>query len=254
MSKQLPTTEEELNSHVQAEVAKATSKLQSELAKANKEKETLTSAAEKAKADITEKDKSIAELSLKIKSFESANNTDISAVIQETAEKTERKLRAEFDTQTQQLKQQLEALQSKEKDAALKELRLKLIAEAGGEDSLLPALVKGNNEEELKASIDYSKSIFADAQARIAKNTPAPQVAPVAPPAPNSPPAPAPAPSVNVLPVAPSNVPPVPPVAPTEGAPPATPKARPSRSEWAAQRHTALASLQGRYAAGAPVS
>jgi hypothetical protein len=59
-----------------------------------------------------------------------------------------------------ELNKQLTTERTERQKLAAERLREKLIAEAGGVTALIPELVRGSNEEELKASIEASKQVF----------------------------------------------------------------------------------------------
>lgn len=162
---------------------------------------------------------------------------NVPKLVEELTERVTATVASSETARITKLQQELADVTTRLRTKEMTELREKLIRDAGGENVLIPELVRGNTEEELRASVAESKDIFTRNIARFAPHTPAPQ----------NPAGPQPQPT------APSPVPTLPPALPTAPSDNATPSASPTRvspAEWRSRRTTALAEAATRYPRG----
>lgn len=164
---------------------------------------------------------------------------DVAKLVAEVSERAAKSVAKDAQVQIEQLTSRLAEVQGQLNATKIKEIRERLIAEAGGPDAIIPELVKGNTEEELKASITESKNILDRQKARFGVTTPAP-----APSATTTP---------SVAPVAPADVPPVNPAPIDTGSSTLRPVVGPTNGErippqqWKEVRNQRLAEAAGRY-------
>lgn len=164
---------------------------------------------------------------------------DVAKLVAEVSERAAKSVAQNAQVQIEQLTSKLTEVQGQLNATKVKELRERLISEAGGPDAIIPELVKGNTEEELKASIAESKSILDRQKARFGVTA--------------NPTAAGPTTNFTQAPVAPSEVPPVNPAPIDTGS--TTLRAIPSQSngtrlsptEWKQVREQKLAAAAGRY-------
>jgi hypothetical protein len=122
------------------------------------------------KTKQTELETKVTQLTASLDALNAAKSTDGSTVdvpklIEEVSAKFTKIAAGEAagtQNRVQQLEAQLEAMR-------LKETRNRLIQEAGGEDNLIVGLVKGTNEDEIRASVQEAKAAFEKVTARFKK-------------------------------------------------------------------------------------
>lgn len=90
------------------------------------------------------------------KSKTSDGNIDAKALIDQVTERVS----AASNARVVELEKSLKEVQAKLTATEQRELRARLIAEAGGEKALIPVLVRGTTEEEIRQSIEQSKAEF----------------------------------------------------------------------------------------------
>lgn len=210
-------------------------KLYGDLQAARKQVETLSASVQKLESEKANLQTIVD--STKASVTADGKSVDVAKLIAEVSERAAKAVADNAKVQITQLTSQLNDLQGQLAQTRLKETRERLIAEAGGQDAIIPELVKGNTEEELRASIAASKEILDKQKARFGVTTtpPAPspagtQVAPA--PAPLAPPPATPAPLETG-----SSV-----LRPLEGT-----NTRMTPAEWRQVREQRLAAAQGRY-------
>lgn len=177
-----------------------------------------------------------------------AKKLDIAKLVEEVTLRAAKTVADNAQTQITTLQTQVNDLTSKLNASSLKETRDRLIVEAGGPDAIIPELVKGNNEAELRESIASSKSILE----RSLKSRGI-----TAPPATGTPAANGTTPPANgAAPAAPLNgseLPPAPPAPIDTGSGLLRPTNQPgsgtrhSPAEWKSIRDAKLREAQGRY-------
>ena len=110
------------------------------------------------------------ELSGKLSALEKAQGAngevDVSKLISEVAAQTEAKMASVIS----ELKSQVTDLGSKSRLASLEVYRRDAIAKAGGEAQLITALVTGNSEEEIDASISVAKDEYQKVVSRVSSS------------------------------------------------------------------------------------
>lgn len=160
---------------------------------------------------------------------------DVAKLVSEVSERAAKSVAQNAQIQIEQLTSKLTEVQGQLNATKVKELRERLIAEAGGPDAIIPELVKGNTEEELKASIAESKGILDRQKARFGVTA--------------NPPAAGPTDGVT----APTSIPPVNPAPIDTGSttlrplPSQSNGSRVSPNEWKQVREQKLAAAAGRY-------
>jgi hypothetical protein len=87
-------------------------------------------------------------------------DVDVAKVIAEVTEKVGKEYETRLGGELQTLRSNLNALQ-------LKDLKIQLIEEAGGPGKLILAMVDGKTEDELRASIERSKTAYQEVESRI---------------------------------------------------------------------------------------
>src|SRR4028119_216640 len=87
-----------------------------------------------------------------------AGNADISKVVDEATTAVRNQLQEEYDKKAAELQNRLQSLEEKDKAAQTKELRNRLIQEAGGEGEVLMSLITGDDEETIRKQIEFSKA------------------------------------------------------------------------------------------------
>jgi hypothetical protein len=178
---------------------------------------------------------------------EGGKKFDVAKLVEEVSLRAAKSVTEGAQAQILKLETQLAEMQRSLNAASLKDAREKLIAAAGGAEALIPELVSGNTEEELKKSVAESKRIFDSVVARRGNTTPTPAAGtPVAPaPAPSNVAAPiAPAPNGQAMPVPPA---PIDTGSGTLRAVPEANNARHNPTEWKAIRENRLKEAAGRY-------
>lgn len=176
-----------------------------------------------------------------VKAKKSDGTIDVQKLIEEVTDRVAKGAETSYSKTVTELQNQVSALNGQLKSRELKEVRERLIVDAGGVDSLIPELVQGNTEEEIKASVASSKAIFDRAKSRFSPNTAQPPAGTPSAPAPISQPATAPA--IAPLPLIDA-------MAPIDPSAPAMRQvsSRQDPKQWASNRAATLQSLSGRYA------
>lgn len=218
-----------------------------ELENARKEANTL-------KDQITSQTTELTTLRNNVETFKKAaqanGNVDVAKLIEEVSDRVSKAATAASQSRMSELETNVTKLTQQLKTKELSEFRTKAIADAGGADVLIPELVRGNTEEEIRASVTESKSIFDRNKARFAPSTTLPPVVPATAGEPAKPGAfTAPvvaAPAATTLPpvLAPS-----PEQNPTGIRPMTNSGTRVNPRDWKGQREAAMRGLEGRYAA-----
>lgn len=161
---------------------------------------------------------------------------DVEKAIESAVNATVARLSKEYSDQIKALREELESEKSTRQKLTIEQRRIQLIQEAGGEAALIPELVAGSNEEELKSAIERSKQVYQRtvAKAGAAPSLPQPNGNPGAP----TPPAPpTPAPVAGAV--------------PTPGAVPGTPGQRMPLADYAKNRQALKKQAAARYPTGA---
>jgi len=165
-----------------------------------------------------------------------SGGVDVEKAIETAVNATVARMEKEYSGQIQALRGELETEKVTRQKLTVEQRRAQMIAAAG--DALIPELVTGSNEEELKASIEKSKEIY---QRTVAKAGAAPSL-----PNPNgNPGAPTPAAPPAAPPVAGAANP------PGGGAPTPVPGQRMPLGEYAKRREELKKNAAARYPTGA---
>lgn len=223
-------------------------KLYPDLDSARKQVEALTSENTTLKSRVTTLETSVEALNT---ARDGSGKIDVKKLVEEVTIRAAKTVADGAQTQIATLQTQVNELQNERNTLRLEKTREKLIAEAGGPDAVIPELVRGNTEAELRSSIAESKKILDAAMARRGITT--------QPPVPGTPVNGQPLASPNVLPsvngtaLLPASVPPMTPAPVDTGSGTLRPLTEPgsgtrmSPTEWKAVREARLAAAQGRY-------
>lgn len=126
---------------------------------------------------VTAHETTIAQLNGQLASLKSATSqdgktVDIAALIADVSKRTEEAMKATFEPRIRELSVQVENTSKQLQGAQLERTKARLIKEAGGEDVMIPAMIAGNTEAELAASIATSKATFEGIKQRVAPGAP----------------------------------------------------------------------------------
>ncbi len=99
---------------------------------------------------------------------------DVPALIADVAKRTEEAMRSTYEPRLQALDSSVRETNGRLRTAELDKYRVLKIAEAGGENALIPSLIRGNTEAEIDASIADSKATFDGIKQRISGGAPSP--------------------------------------------------------------------------------
>lgn len=115
------------------------------------------------------KDASLAELQTQLeavkKSVKGGDKLDLKQLVAEVTAATEAKISEEHAKTLKHAQERLAALEERNRQHELEKLRTKLISESKG--NLIEALVRGDTEEELRASIDESRKVWESTVAKV---------------------------------------------------------------------------------------
>ena len=152
----------------EAKVAQLTAELNAAKAGSAKEAE-LTAKVAAAEKQANEQAAQIKLLSDAVAKAQAGAPIDITAIIKETAEKARQAVLTESAQERQALLQRIEAMEQNDRTQRLNDLRASLIEEANG--AIIEALVRGETEEELKASAEIAKKEYAAVAAKTTQQT-----------------------------------------------------------------------------------
>ncbi len=150
-----------------------------------------------ATTEVTGLKTKISELDSQLKalgSVKTANGQiDVQALIAQVTESA----KTATATANAQLQRELDEMRAQNHRLELERVRQKAIADGGGENAMVVALVTGNSESEIRASVEEAKRTQAQIieRAKSSQSHGAPAPAPALPPSPPAPAAPASAPS-----------------------------------------------------------
>ncbi len=145
----------------------------------------LTAAQQKA----TDAEKKVTELTSQLAVLQASvkgGNIDTAALVKEVTDAS----RSHAASEIAALQTQLAELRKQNEAVELTNFRQQKIAEAGGEKTLIPALVRGNTKAEIEASVTEAKAVFEQTKAQVLAGSPGTtnQNANGAPQSPQSPP------------------------------------------------------------------
>lgn len=116
------------------------------------------------KAEVSSLTEKLTKLTDKITSLTAGTKpdggVDVEKAIESAVKATADRLGQEYASQIQTLRGELETERKSRQQLTLEQRRSQMIQEAGGDKALIPELVTGSNEEELKTSVEKSKQIF----------------------------------------------------------------------------------------------
>lgn len=136
------------------------------LDKLTQERDQLQAQSEKAATDFTALTEQLNALKSSVKP---EGGIDVEKAIQQAVQAAEQRIGAHNQIRITNLEKQLGEESKTRKQLALNQLRADLIKEAGGDSVLIPELVMGSDENELRMSIDRSKEVYSRHIANIAQ-------------------------------------------------------------------------------------
>lgn len=157
-------TQEQLHAAIEKARLEERTKLFETLETTRKQLEAATEAAKTKDSDLTQLNAKVTELTEKLKALQDATKPDggidVTKAIESAVGSALSRQEAVLGEQVKRLSEALQQEQNLRSTAEAAQLRVRLIAEAGGDAVLIPELVVGRTEEELKASIANSKAVF----------------------------------------------------------------------------------------------
>lgn len=154
-------TSEQLHAAIEKARLDERTKLRTEL-------DTLTTKATQAEELSKTEAARVEALELKLKALEAGlvegdkgKTVDVGKAIEQATNALAERMSKENGKKLEEMNKRLQELQAEAATLKRRELRDSLINAAGGQTALIPELVKGETEEEIKQSIEQSKAIFA---------------------------------------------------------------------------------------------
>ena len=151
-----------IHAHIEKARLEERTKIREELLSLSNQNKSLSEQLENSQKDISE-------VSAKLSALEKAQGAngeiDVSKLIAEVAAQTESKMSSVIKDLEGKVKQ----LDVKSRKASLEVFRRDAIAKAGGEAQLITALVSGNTEEEINASVQLAKDEYQKIVSRVGK-------------------------------------------------------------------------------------
>lgn len=174
-------TQEQLNAAVEKARTEEKQKLYGEI-------ETLKGKVKTAEEATVARDTTILGLTAKVQAFEASKTADGSAVditklVTEVSERTRKVVEAEYEPKLNEVRTTAETTSRELRTLTLSQYRANKVAEAGGEDKLVMALVTGSTEAEVDASITRAAAEYTRIATKVAPGTPPAKTPPVVPPA-----------------------------------------------------------------------
>lgn len=193
-----PSSKDDLHSAIEKARMEEREKLRGQLDQLKGEVTTLKSANEKLQNDLKTAGEGQQKVSDQLEALKKGlkeggdnKNIDVEAVLTAAVQAARSRLEAQYQDRITNLENQLSTVAKERERASLAQLRSQLIEEAGGSKNLIPEMVTGSNEQELRDSIRRSQDIFNRTVASVVPATPghtaaptSPYVAPVEPGAP----------------------------------------------------------------------
>ena len=119
-----------------------------------------------AQTKATEAEKRVVDLTAQLQVLKASvkdGGIDTAALVKEVTDAS----RAHAQSEIAALQAKISELEKKNTESDLMNFRRQKIAEAGGEDTLIPALVHGNTKEEIEASVTRAKAVFEQTKAQV---------------------------------------------------------------------------------------
>jgi hypothetical protein len=137
------------------------------------EKDKLYPEIERLKTEVQTKDASIQTLNSQIEAFNVAKSADgksvdIAKLIAEVSARTEQAATKLYTEELARVNGEVQGTRKQLNKMTLEQFTAKKIAEAGGEGNLVTALIRGDTEAEVSASIEQAKQAYEDIVKRVA--------------------------------------------------------------------------------------
>jgi hypothetical protein len=108
----------------------------------------------------TELQKQVEKIQASLDALKASSTTDGKVDIDKLVDEMTAKVEKVTSKSVSELQKQIASLQQENETMKIEKLRVSLIQEAGGEDALIAALVRGSNEQEIRDSIQTAKAAF----------------------------------------------------------------------------------------------
>jgi hypothetical protein len=151
-------TQEELHKAIEKARLEEREKLRTQLSEAETSVKTMKAEVASAKDQITKLTEKVDSLTAGKKP---EGGVDVEKAIESAVQATANRLAKEYSDQIKALRDELEAEKSTRQKLTIEQRRVQMIQAAGGETVLIPELVVGSNEDEIKESIERSKTVYA---------------------------------------------------------------------------------------------
>jgi hypothetical protein len=126
------------------------------------------------KEGVSQKDSQLESLKLEVevlkKSIKTEGSLDIQKLMEEVSTRAAEALKKQYDEALKKQTERIKALEKTNREFELGQLKTRLIQEAGGENAMVVALVNGDSEEALHASIDRAKQEYQKIVASVTAN------------------------------------------------------------------------------------
>lgn len=132
--------------------------------------QTRAEAAEKAVKELTAANTALTEQNnALVKAGAEGGKVDVKQLVTEITSSAEKRFADAADQQRKDLENTVQTLRNDLTQVQLDKLRTQLVAEAGGPERVVSALISGSNEEELRASVKAAADAYTEIANRVAK-------------------------------------------------------------------------------------